>query len=442
MTDWSSSFTNSCQGSLSKVHPTVIVSKPVCRQAHQHHMWLWQRYCGQGAAKLTKDTTLAMLAGVICTFPPRGGVGSITVRVEDLMQLQPDEMLNDTCIEFFLKHRFAWGPLFDGTLLEPTSRYIESRLSADVQQRFHIFSPFFFTKLLEKHSGLAGCTLIAEEDHNLVKRWTKNVDLFSKDYIVVPINGQQHWSLVIICHPGSIATWIQENLLPAVGAQQACGVLQDATCVKPLMLHLNSMEGTHDSQAIFAVLRGYLALEWQCKMTDEGLDSVPRSCKERLAAADINMPDFGLYWSEVPGTSMAERIPSQNNTVDCGLFLLCYVDFFMSANPRCVLSKGSSAPDVRALDPRPEAADASTFMCKTWFLPSNASLLRDYMRVRIMMLMSDTLPPEDKRREVLGFLVEEYNKKPEEIGQRYLHPVEYLENLRKAAAHAAVLDAS
>ena len=33
-----------------------------------------------------------------------------------------------------------------------------------------------------------------------MRKWTARVDLFSKDFIVMPVNQSLHWSLVIICH--------------------------------------------------------------------------------------------------------------------------------------------------------------------------------------------------------------------------------------------------
>lgn len=32
----------------------------------------------------------------------------------------------------------------------------------------------------------------------------QSVDIFSKDYIIVPIHDTLHWSLAIICHPGAL----------------------------------------------------------------------------------------------------------------------------------------------------------------------------------------------------------------------------------------------
>lgn len=41
----------------------------------------------------------------------------------------------------------------------------------------------------------------AEKRHARVSKWTKNVNLFDKDYIIIPINENSHWFLAIICFP-------------------------------------------------------------------------------------------------------------------------------------------------------------------------------------------------------------------------------------------------
>ena len=45
----------------------------------------------------------------------------------------------------------------------------------------------------------------------------------------------------------------------------------------------------------------------------------------------------------IPGISMASRLPKQTNQYDCGLFLLSYIDFFVAADPQCIVSQGSNA---------------------------------------------------------------------------------------------------
>ena len=33
----------------------------------------------------------------------------------------------------------------------------------------------------------------ADKRYHRVKRWTKKINLFDKDYIIIPINENQHW---------------------------------------------------------------------------------------------------------------------------------------------------------------------------------------------------------------------------------------------------------
>ena len=43
-----------------------------------------------------------------------------------------------------------------------------------------------------------------ENQYNLVKNWTKNIDIFKFDYLVIPIFRDKHWSLALICFPGKV----------------------------------------------------------------------------------------------------------------------------------------------------------------------------------------------------------------------------------------------
>uniref|UniRef100_A0A8C8VGE5 Ubiquitin-like protease family profile domain-containing protein n=1 Tax=Pelusios castaneus TaxID=367368 RepID=A0A8C8VGE5_9SAUR len=54
-----------------------------------------------------------------------------------------------------------------------------------VPEKLHIFNSFFFDKLRTK--GYEG-----------VKRWTKNVDIFNKELLLIPIHLEVHWSLVSV----------------------------------------------------------------------------------------------------------------------------------------------------------------------------------------------------------------------------------------------------
>ena len=45
-----------------------------------------------------------------------------------------------------------------------------------------------------------------------VKRWTKKADLFAKEYILVPICQDQHWTLAIICRPYLVEKVMNEHI--------------------------------------------------------------------------------------------------------------------------------------------------------------------------------------------------------------------------------------
>jgi Ulp1 family protease len=43
-----------------------------------------------------------------------------------------------------------------------------------------------------------------EAGHGLVARWTKSLDVFDRDFIIIPINSSLHWSLAVIVRPGAL----------------------------------------------------------------------------------------------------------------------------------------------------------------------------------------------------------------------------------------------
>ena len=69
-----------------------------------------------------------------------------------------------------------------------------NQLPPEKQQKIHVFSCLFYTKLSEATG--------AAQAHALVSRWTKNVNLFEKDFVLVPVNERYHWSLTVIVRPG------------------------------------------------------------------------------------------------------------------------------------------------------------------------------------------------------------------------------------------------
>uniref|UniRef100_A0A671XIN1 SUMO specific peptidase 3b n=1 Tax=Sparus aurata TaxID=8175 RepID=A0A671XIN1_SPAAU len=67
-----------------------------------------------------------------------------------------------------------------------------------VPEKVHFFNSFFYDKLRTK--GYEG-----------VKRWTKNVDIFQKDLLLIPIHLEVHWSLVSVDIPRRSITYFDSQ---------------------------------------------------------------------------------------------------------------------------------------------------------------------------------------------------------------------------------------
>ena len=109
---------------------------------------------------------------------PKVGKKKTTVEWSDLERLDEGEFLNDNLISFYL-------------------RYLEQRLEEErpeLAKRVYFFNTFFFATLTSAHKGRK------RFNYEGVQKWTRSIDLFTFDYIIVPINEQAHWYLAIICN--------------------------------------------------------------------------------------------------------------------------------------------------------------------------------------------------------------------------------------------------
>jgi Ulp1 family protease len=269
------------------------------------------------------------LQGLRCLMPPEGGSGAVEFTAADLARLAPDEFLNDTAIDYYL-------------------RYLRMKLEQERPedaQRCYFFNSFFYKKLSERNTGGGGGQGSAAASYAKVKKWTRGVDIFSKDYVFVPIHDHLHWSLMIICHPGAeVPRKTRKRPGSATGSGNSGGggggggakkravgsdvvVVTDATddddddenpTIKahrkaatntapapaeeveieevvdprltphpePFFLHLDSLSGGHNCENIAKILKSYLKCEWDARVSDpKGADdSVPKKwLAEQLA---------------------------------------------------------------------------------------------------------------------------------------------------------------
>ncbi|XP_050372838.1 ubiquitin-like-specific protease 1D [Argentina anserina] len=236
-------------------------------------------------------------------YPSREDPHSVEICYTDTKCLDPQNYLTSAIMNFYIRY-----------LHQHTSR-TDRRTCA-----FHFFNTFFYNKLKDAVSGKG-----TDKDNRFVKlrRWWKGVHLFQKAYILIPINEDVHWSLVIICIPDK---------------EEESG---------PLVLHLDSL-GLHCSKSIFRIIKSFLEEEW-CYLDQED---------------DISDLTVSECWKRLPDHIEEKRlvVPQQKNDYDCGLFVLFFMERFIDDAPERLQKK-----------------DLAMFG-RQWFQPVEASRLRSKIR--------------------------------------------------------------
>ena len=110
----------------------------------------------------------------------------------------------------------------------------------------HVYNSLFYTKLTEEGDEKKG--------YDMVRKWTKNVDIFEKEFLVIPINFSNHWSLAVVVRPGLCMYSFQD---PGEGENQAIDLNAQKSCI----MFMDSL-GCHNPGNIGKKIRLYLAHEW------------------------------------------------------------------------------------------------------------------------------------------------------------------------------------
>ena len=191
------------------------------------------------------------------------------VTLYDYFSLEEGEYLNDAIINFHLAY------------------LAQEKLSDDNKKDVHIFSTHFYTKLSnvpKKKKGESTSKTRGERAYERVKRWTKEVDLFSKKLVVIPICEDNHWYVLLICSPGCIDSPTDERLVRG----------------DPYFIVMDSLGGYHTTA--LSAMRSYLRYEY---LERKGR---PLSLtKEKMGELEASVPE-------------------QDNDCDCGVYLLHYIE--------------------------------------------------------------------------------------------------------------------
>ncbi|KAJ7320332.1 hypothetical protein JRQ81_019843 [Phrynocephalus forsythii] len=286
-------------------------------------------------------------------YPPPPAKGGLGVTREDLECLEYGEFLNDVIIDFYLKY----------LLLEKAPK--------ELADRSHIFSSFFYKCLTrtEKNSEENPNLSLAQRRHRRVKRWTRYINIFNKDYIFVPVNEESHWYIALICFP-SLEDVVYEDS-PDQCSQQSS--LQQF----PHQLELrNEIDRTEESALVFKDIENDKEKpamnsnvqpngNAQAPAISPGLDScssesisampIPRKIYKRpcilildslkASSAQNTVQVLREYleaeweakrktfreFSKSTVVDFCPRVPKQDNSSDCGLYLLQYVETFFQS---------------------------------------------------------------------------------------------------------------
>ncbi|XXG55768.1 hypothetical protein AAC387_Pa03g3364 [Persea americana] len=254
---------------------------------------------------------------------PKEDPDAVSISKRDIELLQPETFVNDTIIDFYIK-------------------YLKNKIPPEDKHRFHFFNSFFFRKLADPDKD-PGSALGGKAAFQRVRKWTRKVNIFEKDYIFVPVNYNLHWSLIVICHPGDIAYFKGKCLSDEV-VSKAHKV--------PCILHMDSIKGSHNG--LKNLIQSYLWEEWKVRHEEP--------------SEDISLKFLSLRFVPL-------ELPQQENSFDCGLFLLHYVELFLEQAPN-----NFSPFKITKL---------CNFLSKDWFPPAEASHKRSIIQKLIYELLDE-----------------------------------------------------
>ncbi|XP_012993440.2 sentrin-specific protease 7 isoform X1 [Esox lucius] len=301
----------------------------------------WTRYTHQGPPRR------------LIQFPPPPSKGGITVTTEDLECLDNGQFLNDVIIDFYLKY----------LLLEKAPK--------SVAERSHVFSSFFYKQLTRRDNASEDSTSISAQQrrHQRVKNWTRHVDIFKKDFLFVPVNQESHWYLVVVCFPGleepQCEAWSSPTSLRGTGGEttgeakagkEASGS-KTLNGINELIPESTSMEN-QDKLTVTVMSDGVVQGESVLQSPPAPLNCTVKTCQrgtvtKRPCIIIMDSLKFSLHervfkllreylqseWDLRRG-SVREfspeqlkgshcLVPLQDNSSDCGLYLLQYVESFL-----------------------------------------------------------------------------------------------------------------
>ncbi|KAK8924116.1 putative ubiquitin-like-specific protease 2B [Platanthera zijinensis] len=257
-------------------------------------------------------------------------IKSLAARYEDIWDTLPDS--NCALVDDMFRTRMSFSKRY-------FTEYLQVKVQPMEKLRFHFFNCFFFRKLADLDKDPESISE-GRAAYQRVRKWTRKLNIFEKDYLFIPVNFSLHWSLLVICHPGEIITFEDDDLMNSPKV--------------PCILHMDSLKGNH--KGLGDLIRSYLLEEWKGRHSE---------CSDDVTSRFSNLRFVHL------------ELPQQENSSDCGLFLLHYVELFLEEAPL-------------AFNPTKITKSSNFQLSADWFPPSEASFKRFHIRGLIYELLRDS----------------------------------------------------
>lgn len=184
-------------------------------------------------------------------------MGQVIVRMEDYICLSRNEYLSDVIIDFYLHYIYS------------------EKMTAEQRDKVFIFGTHFYTlyALSSEYSGWNG-----EENAGLnakEKRYRridgllrKDVNIFEKEFLVIPLMDHNHWFLCMVCFPKLQGSYTFDGL--KVEGDEKRNPKKGLPAIKTsCILIFDSIKGNGSRRnAAISHIKNFLEYEWQKKYKD------------------------------------------------------------------------------------------------------------------------------------------------------------------------------
>lgn len=231
----------------------------------------------------------------VCTYyfkRKRGKQNSLDIYVKDEKTLNDGVFLNDGIVNFYLK-------------------IIEDEYTCqDGQNNVLIQRSFFYNSLSNQQNSNCSNDFCYPESCSYIK--TK-INVFSFKTLIIPICESYHWSLIIVNDIDKMKNIFTKNNLDEMN-NNCCNSnnnieINEEECDYPEIFYLDSFYDLNTRR--MTIILKYLFYEYQ-----------------KIYSIQCNMAEFlKKNFEKIECYSL--DVPKQNNSYDCGIFLLIYAELFL-----------------------------------------------------------------------------------------------------------------